>query len=209
MYAAYNARDADGLLALVTDDVDWPDGPLRMHGKDALRDYWTRQWQRVHTHDEPGAPVALGGGRYAVHINRPSAPRTGHRCRPAGSATCYSSATDWPPGSTSRPVRARAAGGERGGTSRRPHRYSDAPRGRHRRLQPCCPATTDAARQQGLRVRIRSDGYSATRTTVNGRWGFSICHWKLTTSMSPPSKAPVDGMSMPRPLILRTTVARE
>ncbi|WP_051799941.1 nuclear transport factor 2 family protein [Catenuloplanes japonicus] len=70
MYAAYNERDAERLLAMVTDDVDWPDGPRRMHGKDALRDYWTRQWQRVHTHDEAGAIVALGGGRFQVHIEQ-------------------------------------------------------------------------------------------------------------------------------------------
>ena len=35
MYAAYNRRDADGLLALLTDDVDWPDGDARMRGKDS------------------------------------------------------------------------------------------------------------------------------------------------------------------------------
>jgi ketosteroid isomerase-like protein len=68
MYAAYNSRDAAGLLALVTDDVDWPDGPARLHGKDALRDYWLRQWTRVHTHDEPGEPVDLDGGRITVPV---------------------------------------------------------------------------------------------------------------------------------------------
>ncbi|GAB2620337.1 hypothetical protein Aab01nite_34660 [Paractinoplanes abujensis] len=70
MYAAYNRRDADGLLALLTDDVDWPDGSSRLRGKDALRSYWLEQWTRVHTHDDPGEPVDLGAGRIAVHVNQ-------------------------------------------------------------------------------------------------------------------------------------------
>jgi hypothetical protein len=32
--AAFNSRDVERLLTLVTDDVDWPDGPARRHGKD-------------------------------------------------------------------------------------------------------------------------------------------------------------------------------
>lgn len=70
LYSAYNSRDAAALLALLTDDVDWPDGPLRMHGKAALHDYWTRQWHRVHTHDEPSEPVELDDGRIAVLIDQ-------------------------------------------------------------------------------------------------------------------------------------------
>ena len=42
LYAAFNSRDVERLLTLVTDHVDWPDGPARMHGKEALRDYWVR-----------------------------------------------------------------------------------------------------------------------------------------------------------------------
>jgi SnoaL-like protein len=39
LYAAFNRRDAERLLTLVTDHVDWPDGPARMHGEDAARGY--------------------------------------------------------------------------------------------------------------------------------------------------------------------------
>ena len=70
MYAAYNSRNADALLALLTDDVDWPDGTARMHGKAALRDYWLDQWSRVHTYDEPGEPVPLGDGLIAVQVSQ-------------------------------------------------------------------------------------------------------------------------------------------
>jgi nuclear transport factor 2 (NTF2) superfamily protein len=47
LYAAFNSRNVERLLTLVTDDVHWPAGPARMRGKDAARDYWVRQWSRV------------------------------------------------------------------------------------------------------------------------------------------------------------------
>ena len=52
LYRAYNARDLEALSALVRDDVDWPDGERRLHGRAAVRAYWSRQWARVRTHDE-------------------------------------------------------------------------------------------------------------------------------------------------------------
>jgi ketosteroid isomerase-like protein len=41
-YAAYNAQDVEALLARISDDVDWPDGAGRRHGKEQVRAYWTR-----------------------------------------------------------------------------------------------------------------------------------------------------------------------
>jgi ketosteroid isomerase-like protein len=32
-YAAYNRRDSEALLALVSEDLDWPDDSARLHGK--------------------------------------------------------------------------------------------------------------------------------------------------------------------------------
>ena len=52
-YAAYNRQDSEALLALVSEDADWPDGRARLHGKAELRAYWTRQWEVTRTHDEP------------------------------------------------------------------------------------------------------------------------------------------------------------
>ena len=52
-YAAYNRQDGAALLALVSEDVDWPDDSARLHGKAELRAYWTRQWAMTRTHDEP------------------------------------------------------------------------------------------------------------------------------------------------------------
>src|SRR5262249_48581412 len=33
LYAAFTSRDVERLLTLVTEHVDWPDGPARMHGQ--------------------------------------------------------------------------------------------------------------------------------------------------------------------------------
>ena len=46
-YAAFNRRDIDAVLDLMSDDVDWPnamEGTI-VHGKDAVRAYWTHQWE--------------------------------------------------------------------------------------------------------------------------------------------------------------------
>lgn len=49
LYDAFNARDLDAVLAAMTADVDWPNGweGGRLHGTDAVRDYWQRQWREL------------------------------------------------------------------------------------------------------------------------------------------------------------------
>jgi hypothetical protein len=46
IYAAFNKRDIDGTLAFMRDDVSWPKASEggRVVGKQAIREYWTRQW---------------------------------------------------------------------------------------------------------------------------------------------------------------------
>jgi ketosteroid isomerase-like protein len=69
-YAAYNRRDSEALLALVSEDVDWPNGRARLHGKAALREYWTRQWEVTRTHDEPVKITDLAPDRSVVRISQ-------------------------------------------------------------------------------------------------------------------------------------------
>lgn len=69
-YAAYNSRDLDRLLTAVTEDVDWPDGAARLHGKDALRRFWLEQWTRLRTHDEPVAFEEVGRDVVRVRIDQ-------------------------------------------------------------------------------------------------------------------------------------------
>lgn len=55
LYEAFNARNIDRVLTALTDDVAWAnamDGGY-VHGTEAIRDYWTRQWSIVSPHIEP------------------------------------------------------------------------------------------------------------------------------------------------------------
>lgn len=55
MYDQFNERNIDGVLAALSDDVDWAnamDGGY-VHGHDGVREYWTRQWSIVRPHVEP------------------------------------------------------------------------------------------------------------------------------------------------------------
>jgi ketosteroid isomerase-like protein len=55
IYDRFNARDIDGVLAALTDDVAWANGMDggHVHGREAVREYWTRQWTMVSPHVEP------------------------------------------------------------------------------------------------------------------------------------------------------------
>lgn len=55
VYAAFNRRDIDEVLALMRPDVDWPNGMEggRVHGCDEVRAYWRRQWGILDPHVEP------------------------------------------------------------------------------------------------------------------------------------------------------------
>jgi ketosteroid isomerase-like protein len=55
IYDRFNARDIDGVLAALADDVVWANGMDggHLHGHEAIREYWTRQWTMVSPHVEP------------------------------------------------------------------------------------------------------------------------------------------------------------
>jgi hypothetical protein len=71
-YEAFNARDIEAALALMHDDVDWPNGMEggREQGKDAVRAYWTRQFGMIDSHVEPVAFTEAGDGRVAVAVQQ-------------------------------------------------------------------------------------------------------------------------------------------
>ena len=56
-YAAFNARNINAALALMTPDVTWPKafkgGFVR--GPEEVRTYWTDQWSEINPHVEPVA----------------------------------------------------------------------------------------------------------------------------------------------------------
>jgi ketosteroid isomerase-like protein len=55
LYERFNARDIDGVLVALTEDVAWANGMDGGHvqGHEALRDYWTRQWAMVSPRVDP------------------------------------------------------------------------------------------------------------------------------------------------------------
>jgi hypothetical protein len=54
-YSAFNERNIDGALALMSDNVNWPRASEggRVVGKEEIRAYWTRQWREFDPHVEP------------------------------------------------------------------------------------------------------------------------------------------------------------
>lgn len=71
-YSAFNKRDIDGALAMMTEDVSWPKASEggRVVGKEEIRAYWTRQWGEFNPHVEPLAISEEDGGqvvRVRVH----------------------------------------------------------------------------------------------------------------------------------------------
>lgn len=55
LYDCFNARNINGVLVALDEDVAWANGMDggHVHGHSALRDYWTRQWAVVSPHVEP------------------------------------------------------------------------------------------------------------------------------------------------------------
>jgi hypothetical protein len=54
-YSAFNDRDIDSALALMSENVSWPKASEggRVVGKEEIRSYWTRQWKEFDPHVEP------------------------------------------------------------------------------------------------------------------------------------------------------------
>jgi hypothetical protein len=71
-YAAFNARDIDAALARMTADVDWPNAweGGRAHGREAVRDYWTRQWAAIDPLVEPTGFTHRPDGTIAVAVDQ-------------------------------------------------------------------------------------------------------------------------------------------
>lgn len=72
LYAAFNARDTNSLLAAMTPDVDWPNGMEggRVIGTEAVRAYWTRQWAAVDPRVEPVRATEDDAGRVVVEVRQ-------------------------------------------------------------------------------------------------------------------------------------------
>jgi len=71
-YSAFNKRDIDAALALMTEDVSWPKASEggKIIGKEEIRAYWTRQWGEFDPHVEPLAINEESGGKIRVRVHQ-------------------------------------------------------------------------------------------------------------------------------------------
>ena len=71
-YAAFNHRDIDSALALMSENVSWPKASEggRVVGKGEIRSYWTRQWKEFDPHVEPLEVIDHEGGIIEVKVHQ-------------------------------------------------------------------------------------------------------------------------------------------
>ena len=71
-YAAFNHRDIDSALALMSDTVSWPKASEggRVVGKAEICAYWTRQWQEFDPCVEPLQVIDQQDGTTTVRVHQ-------------------------------------------------------------------------------------------------------------------------------------------
>ena len=71
-YSAFNHRDIDSALALMSENVSWPKASEggRVVGKEEIRAYWNRQWQEFDPHVEPLEVIDREGGITDVKVHQ-------------------------------------------------------------------------------------------------------------------------------------------
>jgi hypothetical protein len=64
LYEAFNARDIDRVIAAMHPEVDWPNAMEggRVHGVEAVREYWRRQFDVIDPRLEIEAVETFEGG---------------------------------------------------------------------------------------------------------------------------------------------------
>lgn len=72
LYAQFNRREIDDVLAAMHDDVIWANGMEggHVHGRDNVRSYWTRQWAILDPHVEPVTFSNSSDGEVMVEVHQ-------------------------------------------------------------------------------------------------------------------------------------------
>jgi hypothetical protein len=70
IYSCFNARDLDGALDALADDVEWANGMDggHVHGREGVREYWTRQWAVVSPNVIPHSFTQCDDGSILVEV---------------------------------------------------------------------------------------------------------------------------------------------
>ncbi len=72
VYALFNGRDIESVLAAMHPDVVWANGMEggHVHGRDEVRSYWKRQWAIIDPRVEPVEISPNGKGEVAVKVHQ-------------------------------------------------------------------------------------------------------------------------------------------
>jgi ketosteroid isomerase-like protein len=72
LYARFNARDMEAVLAKLHEDVVWANGWEGGHvrGRSGVREYWTRQWAVLDPRVDPVKIVPAADGSFAVEVHQ-------------------------------------------------------------------------------------------------------------------------------------------
>jgi ketosteroid isomerase-like protein len=72
VYARFNARDMETVLAAMREDVMWANGLEggHVHGRDGVRDYWTRQWAILDPRVDPVKLTPGPDGEVTVDVHQ-------------------------------------------------------------------------------------------------------------------------------------------
>lgn len=71
-YRDFNRRDLDAAIERMQPDVVWPNGweGGYVHGREGVRDYWTRQWAVLDPHVDPVEIRTQADGAIAVTVHQ-------------------------------------------------------------------------------------------------------------------------------------------
>ena len=72
LYAAFNRRDIPSAVALMGDEVDWANGQDggHVHGREAVRAYWTKQWAAIQPRVDPLEITPRDAGVTTVEVHQ-------------------------------------------------------------------------------------------------------------------------------------------
>lgn len=71
VYELFNARDMEAVLATMSEQVVWANGMDGgyVHGREGVRDYWTRQWSAIDPHVNPVKISRGADGEIVVDVH--------------------------------------------------------------------------------------------------------------------------------------------
>ena len=72
LYDGFNARDIDAVPAALAEDVVWANGTDggHVHGREAVRTYWTQQWSAIDPHADPMRITEAEDGSTTVEVHQ-------------------------------------------------------------------------------------------------------------------------------------------